>query len=283
MVYIIVLNFNNPDITVECLDSIKLLSFENYRIILVDNASTDNSVDIFKEYLQKNSDIIFLIADENRGYAAGNNIALQYAMKRKNMKYCWILNNDTTVDKLSLSKLYEYMEVNKDVGICGSKLIYDWDRDKVQGYGGYFNPVFAKVKNCEDIKMIDNIDYVMGAAVFIRRNFLEDIGLMCEDYFLYCEEIDWAERAKGKYRIACMPDSIVYHKDSASTGRGKDKKNISLLSDYYLLRSRLLFTKKFYNKYLPTVYFTMICAIFNRIKRGQYDRIWMIIKLILKT
>lgn len=282
MVYIIVLNFNNPNITIECLESIKCMLFKDYRVILVDNASTDNSVDIFNKYLQVNNDIIFLTANENRGYAAGNNIALQYALNKKNMQYCWILNNDTVVDKNALSKLYEFMEAHKDVGICGSKLIYDWDRNKVQGYGGDFNPVFAIPRCCTDIKMIDSIDYVIGASVFVRREFLQDIGLMCEDYFLYCEEVDWAERAKGKYKIACEPESIVYHKEGASTG-GHNIKDRSFLSDYYQLRSRILFTKKFYKKYLPIVYLTMICAIFNRIKRRQYDRIWMIIKLMLKT
>lgn len=282
MVYIVVLNFNNPNITIECLESIKHILFKDYRVILVDNASTDNSVDIFNKYLQTNSDIIFLAAKENRGYAAGNNIALQYALNKKDMQYCWILNNDTLVDKNALSKLYEFMEAHKDVGICGSKLIYDWDRNKVQGYGGCFNPVFATSRSCTDVNMIDSIDYVIGAAVFVRREFLQDIGLMCEDYFLYCEEVDWAERAKGKYKIACEPESIVYHKEGASTG-GHNAEDRSRLSDYYQLRSRILFTKKFYKKYLPIVYLTMLCAIINRIKRRQYDRIWMIIKLMLKT
>ena len=282
MVYIIVLNFNNPDITIECLESIKCLSFKDYSVILVDNASTDNSVEIFREYLQWNKNIIFLETKENRGYAAGNNFALRYALTQKNMQYCWILNNDTIVDANSLSKLYEFMEIHMDVGICGSKLMYDWDRTKIQGYGGYFNPVLAVSRHCTDIRMIDRIDYVIGASVFVRREFLQDIGLMCEDYFLYCEEIDWAERAKGKYKIACVPESIVYHKEGASTG-GQSEENRTVFSDYYQLRSRLLFTKKFYKKYLPIVYFTMLCAIFNRIKRGQYDRIWMIIKLMLQT
>ena len=115
MVYIIVLNFNNPNVTLECLESLKCLSFNDYHIILVDNASTDNSTDIFYDYLQANQNIIFLRAKENRGYAAGNNIALQYALKQQDMEYCWILNNDTVVTKDSLSKLYEYMEIEDKI------------------------------------------------------------------------------------------------------------------------------------------------------------------------
>lgn len=282
MVYIVILNFNNPNITIECLESLKCLLFKEYRIILVDNASIDNSADIFQNYLKRNKEILFFLTEENKGYAAGNNVALKYAMKQKDMEYCWILNNDTLVDENALTKLFEFMESHQDVGICGSKLVYDWDRSKIQGYGGHFNPFFATSRHCTDIRMIKHIDYVIGASVFVRREFLQDIGLMCEDYFLYCEEIDWAERAKGKYKIACVPESIVYHKEGASTG-GKDIQNKSVMSDYYLLRARLLFTKKFYKKYLPIVYLTMLYAIFNRIKRRQYDRIWMIIKLMLQT
>ena len=282
MVYIIILNFNNPNITIECLESLKCLLFKEYRIILVDNASTDDSADIFQNYLKRNKGILFFLTEENKGYAAGNNVALKYAMKQKDMKYCWILNNDTIVNNDALTRLYEFMESNQDVGICGSKLIYDWDRNKIQGYGGYFNPVFATSRYCTDIRMIEHIDYVIGASVFVRREFLQDIGLMCEDYFLYCEEIDWAERAKGKYKIACMPESVVYHKEGASTG-GQSVENKTMFSDYYQLRSRLLFTKKFHKKYLPIVYLTMLYAIFNRIKRRQYNRIWMIIKLMLQT
>ena len=172
MIYIIVLNFNNPDITIECLESIKCLSFKDYSVILVDNASTDNSVEIFKQYLHSNNEIIFLATKENRGYAAGNNFALRYALKQKNMKYCWILNNDTIVDKNALSKLYEFMECHDEIGICGSKLIYDWDRSKIQGYGGFYDPVLSSLSICKDIGMINNIDYVIGASVFIRREFL---------------------------------------------------------------------------------------------------------------
>lgn len=282
MVYIVILNFNNPNITIECLESLKCLLFKEYRIILVDNASTDNSADIFQNYLKRNKEILFFLTEENKGYAAGNNVALKYAMKQKDMEYCWILNNDTLVDENALTRLFEFMESHQDVGICGSKLVYDWDRSKIQGYGGHFNPFFATSRHCTDIRMIKHIDYVIGASVFVRREFLQDIGLMCEDYFLYCEEIDWAERAKGKYKIACVPESIVYHKEGASTG-GKSVENRTMLSDYYQLRSRLLFTKKFYKKYLPIVYFTMLCVIFNRIKRGQFERVWMIIKLMINT
>lgn len=277
MVYIIVLNFNNPDITIECLESIKCLLFEEYQIILVDNASNDNSVEIFNQYLKRNKNIIFLEAEKNLGYASGNNIALKYALERKDMKYCWILNNDTIVDKNALSKLYEFMECHDEIGICGSKLIYDWDRSKIQGYGGFYDPVLSSPSICKDIGMINNIDYVIGASVFIRREFLQDIGLMCEEYFLYYEELDWAERAKGKYKISCVPESVVYHKEGASMGSGND------ISYYYLWRSRLLFAKKFNKKYFPILYLIMIYRVFKNIILGRYKRVWMNIKLMFKV
>lgn len=282
MVYIIILNYLNYNDTLHCLNSIGLLNGRPKRVLLVDNASNNESVEVLEEYVKSRAYIKLFKSPKNLGYAGGNNIALRYAMKQSDMEYCWILNNDTIVERNSLDMLYDFMKNHSDVGICGSKLIYDWDRSRVQGYGGFYNPILAKATSCIDINKINQIDYVIGASAFVSRKFLEDIGVMCEDYFLYCEEIDWAERARGKYKIACEPKSVVYHKEGASTcGRGNCKKKCSILSDYYQLRSRLLFTKKYYKKYLPIVYITMILAIFNRIKRGQFNRVSMICKLML--
>ena len=280
-IYILILNYNNSSDTIGCLDSIYTNCMYDFEILLMDNDSNDDSVCILEKYIKDKPHIRFFALSENLGYAGGNNVGLRYALEQPDMEYCWILNNDTVVEKNSLESLYEFMQKHSDVGICGSKMIYEWDRSKLQGYGGFYNRFLSISRPCLDIRQIDKINYVIGASVFIRRKFLEDIGLMCEDYFLYCEEIDWAERAKGKYKIACEPKSVVYHKEGAATGgSSKTKTSCSVLSDYYQIRSRLLFAKKYYKKYLPIVYLSMLMVIFNRIKRGQFDRIPMIIRLV---
>ena len=94
-------------------------------------------------------------------------------------------------------------------------------------------------------KMAARIDYVVGASVFVPRQFLDEIGLMSEDHFLFFEELDWAVRAKGRYRLALAPDSLVYHKGESSLEKKEKEEGLrpghfSPLFDRYITRNRLL-------------------------------------------
>lgn len=283
LIYISVLNYKNVRDTIPCLDSLLKLQNVNYRILLVDNASPDNSYELLTKYQQEHADKIKLFeAKENRGYAAGNNIALRYALQQKDMDYCWILNNDTLVEPNALEMLVKYMDVHTDVGLCGSKLVYEWDHSKIQGYGATYHPWLGSTTACTDLKYISRIDCVLGASVFIRRSFLEDVGLMEEKYFLYYEEVDWALRARGKYKISCQPKSIVYHKEGGTIGASDAHVNEKpLYADFYSLRNRIWITKKFFPWFLPTVYLGFIGVIINRIRRKQFSRIPMILRIML--
>jgi len=279
MIYICVLNYNNAQDTIVCLESLKKLNNIKYKVILVDNGSPDDSVDILKKY--KNDNVHCIFSKKNLGYAAGNNLAIRYAMNQDNMEYCWIINNDTVVHEDSLYYLKKYMDANPGVGLCGSKLVYEWDRTRLQGYGGIYNPYLGITRMCTSTKDIKKINFVCGAACLVSRAFLEEVGLMTEDYFLYYEEIDWACRAKGKFSLGCVPESIVYHKEGATIGGGAQNVNDkSELSDYYSIRNRILITKRYYTKFLPIVYLGLLITIINRIRRKQYSRIFMILKLM---
>ena len=118
--------------------------------------------------------------------------------------------------------------------------------------------------------------------MLIKREVLENVGLLGEDYFLFFEELDYAQRIKGKYTLACATDSIVYHKEGASIGaKASEPKKTSYISDYYTIRNRILITKKYFPYCLFTVYCGLLLAIINRFRRGQRDRIIMIIRLML--
>jgi GT2 family glycosyltransferase len=264
-----------------CVESLKKLSDVEYKIILVDNNSRCEVKRELREYVKINECIYFIESNHNNGYAGGNNLALRYALSQADMEYCWVLNNDTIVEPDSLSLLVDYMNHHKQVGLCGSKLIYEWDRSKIQGYGACYNPALGTIHSCVNKEDIKDIDYIIGAAVLVRKSFLEDVGLMDEGYFLYYEELDWAVRARGKYDIACVEESIVYHKEGASTGANNAEKNKSILADYYSIRNRIRFTKKFYPYFLPTVYIGLILSMVIRICRRQFNRVPMIFKLML--
>jgi GT2 family glycosyltransferase len=122
-------------------------------------------------------------------------------------------------------------------------------------------------------------DYVCGVSVLATRRFLEEVGLMEESYFLYFEELDWAVRGAAFARVYAH-DSVVYHREGRSTGASTDWRKKSELSDYYTLRSRLLFTRRFFPSALPTVYCGLLGAALNRLLRRQFGRAGMVLDIM---
>lgn len=282
-VYIIILNYNNYFDTLECIESVLKLNYTQKKIIVIDNDSPNQSGKYIEKWLEekKYTQIIFIKSNKNLGYAGGNNIGIKQALQDRQMKYVWILNNDTIVDEYALEALIKKANESPNIGACGSKLIYDWDRTKIQGYGGTYNKWLAVVGTIKNEEQIKNMDYVIGASMLIKREVLENIGLLGEDYFLFFEELDYAQRMKGKYTWACATDSIVYHKEGASIGaKASEPKKTSYISDYYTIRNRILITKKYFPYCIFTVYLGLLLAIINRFRRDQKDRIFMIIRLM---
>lgn len=290
LVFIVVLNWNGWCDTLECLDSLRQLDYPNFRVVVVDNGSSDDSV---RQIRLANPDIMSLQTGSNLGYAGGNNIGIQYALDHS-ADYIWLLNNDTAVEPDALMHLVARMKQRPEAGICGSTLIYFHNRNQVQALGGstynrwlgwnkHIGEGFAVV-NIRHIKqdaIESRLHYIVGASMLVSREFVQDIGLMCTDYFLYCEEIDWAVRAKSRYALAYAAKSIVYHKEGSSAGgTNLDKNRKSRVADFYSLRSRILFTKRHFPCALPTIYLGLILAIANRMRRRQWSRIPMIFKLI---
>ena len=135
------------------------------------------------------------------------------------------------------------------------------------------------IRNIEDI---DSIDYPIGASMFISKSFLTDVGLMCEDYFLYFEELDWKKKKKKKgYSISCAVDSVVYHKEGRSIGSHSNLKKKSNFADYYLQRNKIIITKKFYSKKMATLLIGMLVGVVRRILLGEYKKAYQQLKIML--
>lgn len=277
-VYICVLNYNNYKDTLECINSLELLHYDNYCVLVIDNNSTDDSGIRLQDYVKNKDKIVFIKSKYNCGYAAGNNVGIKFAMKDIDMRYVWILNNDTVVDPYALSELVKKAEINKSIGLVGSKLIYDWNRNKIQGYGGIYCKYTGVSKHIKNEKEINKINYVIGASVLARREYLEEVGLMREDYFLYYEEVDWAIRGMGKYSISCAKDSVVYHKEGGTVKRDKKGERVSC---YFSVRNKLLITKRFYPKYLLVVCLRAFVTSLYRVARFDFYTAWLILKIII--
>jgi hypothetical protein len=223
---------------------------------------------MIEKNFDENRTLYILENKVNHGYAGGVNLGIKYALKMGLFKYIWILNNDTILDQYALFYLVDKMEKNPMIGLCGSTILYAHDRRKVQALGGFlFNRVFGFSKQIGNGKMWskeltqlyteDRIERemfgVQGASLFVRKEFLEKVGLMNEEYFLYCEEQEWAIRSRGGFKLGYASKSLVYHQEGKTTGSNSYQTKKSFKADFYLTRNRILYTKKYTPLFLPTV------------------------------
>ncbi|GAB4487457.1 MAG: glycosyltransferase family 2 protein [Thermodesulfovibrionales bacterium] len=206
--------------------------------------------------------LVLIRTGANLGFAGGTNVGLRYALRRGDFGYAWLLNNDTVVRHDALSNLVSRCK-ESGAGITGSKMPYYDDPHVIWALGGATYNKWLAIPECiglrrladepNDCKEVEaRMAYVAGASMLVSRDFLRDIGLMQEDYFLYYEELDWAQRAKGRYSLAYAPGSIVYHKVGASTGR-----NMAMpgggSAEHYMRRNALLVTYRFFPLAVPSV------------------------------
>ncbi len=241
-VYIIILNWNGKDDILECIKSLKKINYGNYKIIAVDNGSSDRSVFEIKE---KHPEIIILENKKNLGFAGGNNIGIKYAIDSRT-DYVLLINNDAIVEENFLNKLVETGESDKKIGILGSKICY-YDEPKIIWFAGG-NVNWLKNKGVHigldeiDKGQYDKIkeaDYLTGCCLLIKREVIEKIGLLSEDYFLYYEDTDFALRAKNAgYKCIYVPSAKIYHKVSRSTKPGSSS------YVYYHTRNGLVMAKR---------------------------------------
>lgn len=291
-VAVVLLNYMGWQDTLRCLDSLLELDYPFKKIIVCDNASPNGSLkelrsgilnrlpvlraantrwgserlpglfEISRSELDEgaNGDAQCILINNmnNRGFAAGNNTGLRFALLDPEIDYVWILNNDTVVPPNSLRSLVEAAQLRDEVGLWGATVVYDADRDVVQALGGgTLNArtgetrhlgAFTSVQCVQlDSRFVSGVeaemDFVVGASMFASRRWIETVGLLNERYFLYYEELDWALRGHGLMQIGYAPACLVWHKEGASIGTGPD--GGSPLSVYHLSRSRILFARRY--------------------------------------
>lgn len=225
-----------------------------------------------------NNPLILIQAGENGGFAAGNNIGIHYALAKNDFENIWLLNNDTVIETTTLTNIVkkssDYKIIGEKVGLIGAKLRYYDHPLLIQAVGGKYNKWIGTSEHIgvfeTDVGQYDNenitdlIDYPIGASLFTSKDFISDVGLMSEEYFLYYEELDWVVRGKQKgWKIGFCWNSIVYHKEGSSIGTQRTQR--SSLSEFYLFRNRLVFSLKFFKQYFIFVYLRLLLTYFKRL------------------
>ena len=239
-VCIIILNYNNYEDTIECIKSIKnVIPFQMIDIVVVDNNSTNDSVNMIENQFQ---DIIMIKSNVNKGYAYGNNLGLKYAIENR-YRYTCVLNNDTIITENFLEACI--IELGKDVAFISPTLMEYSDKECIQSTGGDIlidRGVVTRKNNGMKRNQLPNIietDYVGGACMFFKTDIIKELGFIPEEYFLFYEETEWCYKAKKLgYRNLCLTNTYIYHKGSVSISK------IGGLYDYLMKRNRVVFVKR---------------------------------------
>jgi GT2 family glycosyltransferase len=240
LVSLISVNYNTTKDILEFVESVKLLSYKNIEVIIVDNGSI---VPPQRELLEVYPTLTYIQSDKNLGFAGGNNLGIATAKG----EYLFFLNSDTILFPNSLEPLIEYLANNPTVGMASPKVLYP-DNKTVQYSGGIsINPYTGRGRQLglleEDSGQYDRCyetGWGHGAALIVPRRVIDKIGPMPDEYFLYYEEIDWGEQAKrAGFKVQFIGTSKIIHKEAISMGG-----NESETKAYYMTRSRLLYMRR---------------------------------------
>ena len=239
---VILVNYRRPDDTIECVRSLRQSTFTDFRLIIVDNASGDGSV----ERLRNDCPEALLIAHPtNLGFAEGNNAGIRVALA-EGAQLVLLLNNDTIVDPDALHVLVRTMEDHYTAGIVGAKIRY-YDRKNILWFaGGYINrhSTFGGHYglNTEDRGQFDTLrscDFVTGCTLLFRRALVDQVGMLERSYFAYLEDVEFCVRAgDAGYDILYQPGAIIYHKVSSTSSWD------SPVYIYFNLRNKIIFLRR---------------------------------------
>lgn len=240
LVSIVTVNYNHSSDTIEFLESIENSNYKNIEIIVIDNGSEPGDAELIKERFK---DISLYRIEKNIGFAPANNIGIKHTKG----EYILSINNDMVVEKDFLFPLLKTLQENVDIGVVCPK-IYFYDEPRNIQSTGYteINPFTIRNKSIgynEADKGQYNKDQITafahGGVCMFSAKLIKEVGLMSELFFLYYEDMDWCKRVRyAAYKICYVHNSVVYHKDSVTTGANSPYKT------YYINRGRLIYMRR---------------------------------------
>ncbi len=249
LVSIIILNYNKHQYTIDCLRSLTNQTYKKFEVILVDNGSEYSLFLKLKKELKhfKNLiEIILIKLNKNLFFTGGNNKAIKFA----NGEHICLLNNDTVVEPNFIENMVNFLETNSNVGMISPKIKGYKNKNFLWNTGAEINfrsPNISRIRGLWEYDPTDQkyneillIDYAVGTALFVKKEVIDQIGLLDEIFFMYFEEVEWNFRAKKcGYTNYYVPTTIVYHKISRFIN-----KKASILKQFFLNRNKQIFIWK---------------------------------------
>jgi GT2 family glycosyltransferase len=246
LVYIIVLNWNGHTDTMRCVASLERQLYTNRRILIVDNGSTDGSIEVLRGL----GDRACLIEDpENRGYSGGNNRAMRLAFDR-GADYVWLFNNDAVAEPNALTRMIDICEADFGIGLASPLILEEYDHDVVQSACGLFDLAVPDYTPTNDVvraqewhtQYPDRIGLV-GTAMLVRRAAYEKIGELDDHLFAYWEDYDYSIRsALAGFRNMVVFEASIFHRGKPATDSVEELKPHYY---YYMSRNEILMWRKF--------------------------------------
>jgi len=269
----VLLNWNGGRDTIECLNSLANLQYSNYQVVVIDNGSSDDSVARIR---RASPDVEIFQTEKNLGFAGGCNVGIRYALG-KNVEYVWLLNNDAAAHPEALEAMVETAESDPRIAAVGSAIYSATDPKTLLVWGGgHINFILGRSRHFVTPVRDDKIQFLTGASLLLRASALLSVGLLDDNFFMYWEDADYCFRLRrAGWRLAVAGKSIVWHKESASVGKG------SLRMDTLFNRS----AARFFQKYAPVpalaVWVGGGLRVAKRAIRGEWQRaraIWTSIR-----
>lgn len=305
---VVIVNWNGWRDTIACLESLLALQGAPMRLIVCDNASSDGSASELERWLNgrlpacrvqaepawtspsRDASVLsvhILRLSHNLGYAGGLNAGIRWAQERWPLRGFWLLNNDVRAEPGALDAMLAAYDSTPDAGLCGSVLL-EWDRPQcIQAVAGLYRRWLGvgwhdKQMPADGGEVTLDLDYPVGASMFVSAEYLRKVGPMDPSYFLYYEEMDWAERGRRHgYRPIVALRSRLRHKEGASTGSHGGVRNKSLLSEHYGVINRLRITRKFWPAYLPLVWLSLVLVVLDRACHREWARAMLVLTLMM--
>lgn len=267
-VCIVVLNWNGWSDTIECVRSLRKQNYKNSSLVVIDNASTDGSVEQIRQALP---DVDLISSGRNLGFGGGCNIGMRQALAR-GADYIWLINSDAHADPDALGAMVRQAEQFPLLGAVGS-VLYEPDRPgQVQLWGG--GRVQLWWGSSRHLSGPGRLDFVSGASVLLRCRALEAVGLFDEKaYFMYWEDTDLSFRLRAAgWAIGVAQNAKVWHRESSSLGKGSPQ------LDLYFTQSAIRFLRK-YAKYPLVPIFMMLSRMFlKRLMLWDWRRVQAVVK-----
>ena len=268
---IIIVNWKQYELTINCLLSLQKVEYKNWKVILVDNESNFEKINKIKSDFNK---VEVIGSKANLGFASANNLGIKYAIKNK-FEYVMLLNNDTEVNKKFLSPLLNSFQNDNSLGAVQPLIMNYNNRAKVWNAGGYLNNFFGFPYTNKKLNNKNRqIDWITGCCIVLKTKVIKKAGLIDEDFFAYYEDVDWSLRIKKLgYKLGVVESSVIFHHGTKSSNNSNFEGDLSPFVHYLNIRNHIYLVKKHSDK------FNFIGVLFYQFLKILFYSIYFILRL----